>query len=145
MKNGRRADSVALPTLSFSESLKQHWPEYLMEAAALGIFMISAGVFTALFECPGSFVHQAITHEEVRRAMIGVAMGATANWTATWIYFTASPVGMLLAAQGYLLVKDPESIRCCKLHHRSDRRCIFCGRRTLPEGSGTDNLSLGAR
>ena len=107
MKNGRRADSVALPTLSFSESLKQHWPEYLMEAAALGIFMISAGVFTALFECPGSFVHQAITHEEVRRAMIGVAMGATANWTATWIYFTASPVGMLLAAQGYLLVKVP--------------------------------------
>jgi aquaporin Z len=54
-------------------------------------------------------------------------------WTALWIYFTASPVGMLLAAQGHLLVKDPESIRCCKLHHRSDRRCIFCGRRTLPK------------
>jgi hypothetical protein len=35
---------------------------------------------------------------------------------------------MLLAAQGYLLIKDRESIGCCKLHHRSDRRCIFCGR-----------------
>jgi aquaporin Z len=79
MKSGRRADSVALPTLSFSESLKQHWPEYPMEAADLGIFMISAGVFTALFECPASFVHRAIPDEEVRLALIGVAMGATAT------------------------------------------------------------------
>jgi aquaporin Z len=33
-------------------SLQRHWPEYLMEAAALGIFMISAGAFTVLLEYP---------------------------------------------------------------------------------------------
>lgn len=247
-----------------------------MEAAALGIFMISAGGFTVLFEYPGSPVHGAIANQDIRRALIGVAMGMTAMgliyspwgkrsgahmnpavtitflrlgkippwdalyyilfqflgglagvlltaavlgrtftrppvnwvvtvpgpagepaaflgelaiafimmgmivcvsnkpavahltglfagllimgnvtfeapfsgfgmnpartfasalpsgiWTGIWIYFTAAPVGMLLAAQGYLLVKDRESIRCCKLHHRSHRPCIFCGRREL--------------
>ena len=49
-----------------------------MEAAALGIFMISAGVFTALLEYPSSRVHQAIPNGDVRRALIGVAMGSTA-------------------------------------------------------------------
>jgi aquaporin Z len=271
MKSGRNPASRELQVLSCSESLKGHWPEYLMEAAALGIFMISAGAFTALLEYPSSFVHQAIPNGDVRRALIGVAMGTTAMgliycpwgkrsgahmnpavtitflrlgkiplwdalfyilfqflgglagvlltafalgsafthppvnyvvtvpgpagdlaaftgelliafimmamivhvsnkaamarftglfagllimcnvtfeapfsgfgmnpartfasalpsgiWTAMWIYFTAAPLGMLLAAQGYLLVKGRDSIHCCKLHHQSHRRCIFC-------------------
>jgi aquaporin Z len=54
-------------------------------------------------------------------------------WNGLWIYFTAAPLGMLLAAQGYLSVKDADSIRCCKLHHGSRRPCIFCGRGVLPE------------
>jgi aquaporin Z len=54
-------------------------------------------------------------------------------WTGLWIYFMAPPLGMLLAAQGYLVVKNADSIRCCKLHHRSREPCIFCGRRGLPE------------
>jgi aquaporin Z len=54
-------------------------------------------------------------------------------WTEWWIYFTAAPLGMLLAAQGYLAVESPESIRCCKLHHSSSVRCIFCGRGALPK------------
>ena len=29
-------------------ALGAHWPEYLMEAAGLGIFMVSACMFTAL-------------------------------------------------------------------------------------------------
>ncbi len=248
-----------------------------MEAAALGIFMVSAGTFTALLEYPASFLHRALPNGDVRRALIGVAMGATAAgliycpwgkrsgahmnpavtitflrlgkippwdaffyvvfqflgglagvlstalalgkpftqppvncvvtvpgpagpaaafiaeflialgmmgmivyvsnkpplcrytglfagllimcyvtveaplsgfgmnpartfasalpsgiWTAIWIYFTAAPLGMLLAAQAYLLVKERDSIQCCKLHHRSDQHCIFCGRRTVP-------------
>ena len=36
------------------EALRLHWPEYLMEAAELGLFMISAGVFGVLLEYPGS-------------------------------------------------------------------------------------------
>lgn len=273
MKNEGRTASVELQPLSLSGSLIHHWPEYLMEAAALGIFMVSAGAFTALLEYPASLVHQAIPNGNVRRGFVGIAMGATAScliysswgrrsgahmnpavtfaflrlgkiplwdalfyilfqflgglagvlltaailrksftqppvnyvvtvpghagdiaafagellialvmmamivfvsnkafiarftglfaglliacyvtfeapfsgfgmnparsfasalpsgiWTAIWIYFTAAPLGMLLAAEGYLLVKGRDSIQCCKLHHRSDRPCIFCGR-----------------
>lgn len=55
------------------------------------------------------------------------------TWTAFWIYLTAPALGMLLAAQGYVTVKGQASVRCCKLHHRSTRPCIFCGRSTTPE------------
>jgi aquaporin Z len=58
--------------------LADHWPEYLIEGAALGLFMISAGLFTTLFEYPGSPVHQAITDPTIRRILIGIAMGLTA-------------------------------------------------------------------
>ncbi len=59
-------------------TLKRHWPEYLIEAAALGTFMVSATLFTALFEFMGSPVHRAIENAGIRRAMIGLAMGLTA-------------------------------------------------------------------
>ena len=59
-------------------ALRQHWPEYLMEAAGLGIFMISACVFTILLEHPGSPVRMAINDPFFRRFLIGVAMGLTA-------------------------------------------------------------------
>ncbi|MEI9898643.1 MAG: aquaporin [Chthoniobacter sp.] len=279
MKSGQVPESGELRSLPPGEALREHWPEYLMEAVALGIFMISAGAFTALLEYPGSFVHQVIPNGDIRRALIGVAMGSTAMgliyspwgqrsgahmnpavtltflrlgkippwdaffyvvfqflgglagvlvtalalgkvftgppvnyvatvpglagnavaftgelliafvmmgmivvvsnqpalarftglfagllitgyvtfeaplsgfgmnparsfasalpsgiWTAWWIYFTAAPLGMLLAAQGYLRVKGHAAIHCCKLHHRSDRHCIFCGHRTRPGG-----------
>lgn len=62
----------------FISTFRQHWPEYLIEAWALGTFMISAVVFTALLEYPGSSVHQAIPNGFVRRAIIGLAMGCTA-------------------------------------------------------------------
>lgn len=60
------------------ESLKKHLPEYLMEAALLGLFMIAAGGFTILFEYPNSPVHQAIANGDLRRFLIGIAMGITA-------------------------------------------------------------------
>src|SRR5262245_47319389 len=58
--------------------LAQHWPEYLIEGALLGAFMISAAMFTSLLEYPGSPVHQFIPNPHVRRALIGLAMGLTA-------------------------------------------------------------------
>jgi len=273
MKRGLNTESPSLTPYwtSLSKSLRHHWPEYLMEAAQLGIFMISAGGFTALLEWPTSPVCQGIPNEFIRRALIGVAMGGTAMgliyspwgkrsgahmnpavtltflrlgkippwdaffyvifqflgglagvwlmvlllgkyfteapvtyvvtvpgpdgllvafagefiiavimmtmimvvsnrpsisrftglfagllimsyvtfeaplsgfgmnpartfasawpsgiWTALWIYFIAPPLGMLLAAQAYLYVKDHESILCCKLHHHG--HCIYCGK-----------------
>lgn len=59
-------------------ALRRHLPEYLIEAWALGTFMISAGAFTTLLEYPGSPVHQAIADPTLRRVLIGVAMGLTA-------------------------------------------------------------------
>lgn len=60
------------------ETIKKHWPEYLMEAAGLGIFMISAGAFGTLLEFPGSPVHLAMPDPFVRRVLMGLAMGLTA-------------------------------------------------------------------
>src|SRR5580704_4386577 len=59
-------------------ALKEHWPEYLMEAAGLGIFMISACGFYALLEYPLSPVHQSIRDPVVRRILLGLARGLTA-------------------------------------------------------------------
>jgi aquaporin Z len=253
------------------DALRRHWPEYLMEAAELGLFMISAGVFATLLEHPVSPVQQAIPSPFLRRMLIGIAMGLTAisivfspcgkqsgahlnpsmtltffrlgkvhpwdaffyilsqfvggvagvvlvaavlgntiaapevnyvvtvpgaygpsiafvaemvisfilmtvvltvsnidRWarftglfagalvatyitfeaplsgmsmnpactfgsalraelfTSLWIYFTAPPLGMLLAAQTRLWVKGAHTIRCAKLHHQNSKRCIFC-------------------
>lgn len=59
-------------------ALRSHWPEYLMEAAELGIFMVSACSFGVLLEYPGSPVHQAIADPFFRRVLMGLAMGLTA-------------------------------------------------------------------
>jgi aquaporin Z len=259
--------------LMMRNAVAQHWPEYLMEAAGLGIFMISACAFATLIEYPGSPLRQAISNPVLRRLMMGVAMGLTAMgiiyspwgqqsgahlnpgvtltflrlrriapwdalfyvtaqffgglagvllaaavlgqkvvhpavnyvatvpgawgagpaflaevvisfvlmatvliasntdrlarltglfagaliatyitleapisgmsmnpartfgsalpgrvWTALWIYFTAPPLGMLLAASLYLRLRGAQGVICAKLHHHNDKRCIFrCG------------------
>lgn len=66
------------PKLGALASLRVHWPEYLMEAALLGAFMVSACVFGALYEFPQSPVHQAIMSGFLRRFLMGVTMGLTA-------------------------------------------------------------------
>ncbi len=253
------------------KALSQHWPEYLVEAAGLGAFMISACLFVAALEHPASWLRHAVEDPVLRRLVIGVAMGLTAiaiiyspwgkrsgahlnpavtltffrlgkvepwdalfyvlaqfaggvagvllaglslgqpvladasvnyvatlpgkhgigaafiaelvisfglmwvvltttnsrrlnrftglfagllvatyialeaplsgmsmnpartfgsalpahAWTGLWIYFTAPPLGMLLAAELYLRTKGATSILCCKLHHENNERCIF--------------------
>ena len=253
-------------------ALRTHWPEYLMEAAGLGLFMGSAGLCGTLFEYAQSPVHRAIADPFARRTLMGVAMGLTAvgiiyspwgkqsgahinpatsltfwrlgkvagwdagfyaaaqfvgglagvllvaaiigdwflsppvaavatvpgasggaaafvaevamtfllmlmvlfvsnsasiarytglvvgllvavyitleapvsgmsmnpartfasalagnTWTALWVYFTAPLLGMLAAAQVYLALRGRGAVRCAKMHHGSDKRCIFCG------------------
>ncbi len=58
-------------------TLRKHWPEYLMEAAGLGIFMISACVVVAILEYPASPVRQAIPDRVIRNVLTGIAMGLT--------------------------------------------------------------------
>ena len=59
-------------------AVRQHWPEYLMEAALLGLFMISVGAFTILLEHPASSIHMSLRSPLLRRALGGLAMGLTA-------------------------------------------------------------------
>ena len=46
-------------------------------------------------------------------------------WNSLWIYFTAPPLGMMLAAQVYLWLRGKHAVFCAKLHHDNDKRCIF--------------------
>jgi len=61
-----------------AQILAKHWPEYLIEGALLGIFMISATLVTALVEHPNSPIHRTVPHRGLRRMLIGLAMGTTA-------------------------------------------------------------------
>ncbi len=49
-----------------------------MEAWGLGTFMVAAGLVATVLEYPGSPVHAAIPDPDVRRALMGLAMGLTA-------------------------------------------------------------------
>jgi aquaporin Z len=274
--------------LNLRTALRSHWPEYLMEAAELGLFMISACVVVALLEHPLSPFNRGIPNAFVRRALTGIAMGLTAVaivyspwgkqsgahfnpsvtltfwrlgkvsscdaacyvvaqfagglggvliaaaalgavlahpavnyvatvpgaggsqaaflaelvisfglmtvvltvsntpslarytglfagvlvaafisfeapisgmsmnpartfgpallahlWAGAWVYFTAPPLGMLMAAEVYVRIRSRRSVGCAKLHHQNTKRCIFCdyheaksGRRTAPESRG---------
>jgi aquaporin Z len=55
-----------------------HWREYGIEAAALGVFMLSAAGFTTLLYHPASPLAAAIPDGILRRALMGLAMGLTA-------------------------------------------------------------------
>jgi aquaporin Z len=55
-----------------------HWPEYLIEAWALGMFMLSASVVTTELEYPGAPLGRMLGDSRLRLALIGLAMGSTA-------------------------------------------------------------------
>jgi aquaporin Z len=55
-----------------------NWRLYLIEAALLATFMVSACTFVVLIEHPSSPVRQSVASPLVRRAMIGIVMGCTA-------------------------------------------------------------------
>ena len=73
-----REASLPAPRLGALASLQAHWPEYLMEAALLGAFMVSACTFGILLGLPTSPLRQAIPSDFVRGLLGGMAMGSTA-------------------------------------------------------------------
>jgi aquaporin Z len=73
----RASESRSRSVTAFT-ALRTHWPEYLIEAAGLGLFMMSACFFTVLLEHPASSVRQAVTVPLVRHVLTGLAMGLTA-------------------------------------------------------------------
>lgn len=54
------------------------WPEYLIEGALLGLFMVSACVAVALLTHPESPLSREMPNPLAQRAIIGLLMGATA-------------------------------------------------------------------
>ena len=46
-------------------------------------------------------------------------------WYALWIYFTAPPLAMLMAAELYVRGGSARSVYCAKFHHANNQRCIF--------------------
>jgi aquaporin Z len=61
-----------------TDALKRHWPEYLIEACCLALFMISAFSFATLLEHPTSPLRHELTNPLLRRILMGLAMGGTA-------------------------------------------------------------------
>lgn len=60
------------------EALRNHWPEYLIEAACLGTFMISACTFASLLGYPMSPAHMLVMTGIQQRILMGLAMALTA-------------------------------------------------------------------
>jgi aquaporin Z len=55
-------------------------------------------------------------------------------WHALWIYFSAPPLGMLAAAEVFLLARRGKAPFCAKLDHQNEKRCIFCHSGPIPSG-----------
>src|SRR5262249_23713000 len=83
-----------------------HWKEYAMEGELLGLFMLAACTCATPLEHPASPVHRGLPDRNLRRLLMGAAMGLTAigliyspwgqqsvlaawQWTALWVYFIA--------------------------------------------------------
>jgi len=64
--------------LTAQRAIREHWPEYLMEAWGLGMFMVAAGFVATLLEYPHSAVHEMLADADMRRGFMGLAMGLTA-------------------------------------------------------------------
>jgi aquaporin Z len=60
------------------DAIRRHLPEYLMEAAGLGIFMVSAAFVTTALEYPHSPLYALLPDPILRRVLIGICMGLTA-------------------------------------------------------------------
>ena len=69
--------SKARNRFTAASALKMHWPEYLMESAALGFFMVSACFFTTLLEHPASPVRHMLANAFLRHGLTGLAMALT--------------------------------------------------------------------
>jgi len=75
-----------LEGLSAAASLRDHWPEYLMEVGESGAYLLAACMVATLLQHPGSIVQQTVSSNIARRTLIGLALGATtiAIVTSPW-------------------------------------------------------------
>src|SRR5256712_11683212 len=63
---------------AMTNALSRHWPEYMIEAAGLGLFMASAGLLGGLLYHPASPAVDALADPIGRRVFMALALGSTA-------------------------------------------------------------------
>jgi aquaporin Z len=63
--------------LGAAASIRLHWPEYLMEAAELGVYLFCACTFATLLQHLAFPARQLISSSISRRALMGLGLGAT--------------------------------------------------------------------
>lgn len=64
-------------TLKAIESVRRHWPEYLMETGGLAVYMFSTCLLATLLQHPASPVRHVIAANVSRRALMGFGIGLT--------------------------------------------------------------------
>jgi aquaporin Z len=84
------------------------------------------GVFTAALVAAYIPAAAALSGMSMNPARSFASAAVSQIWTGLWIYFTAPPLAMLLAAECYIRLRGRSAVFCAKLHHDNDRRCIFC-------------------
>jgi aquaporin Z len=62
---------------SAADCLRFHWPEYLMEAAEVALYLFMTCVFASFIFSPASPVRHVISSPAVLRALMGLAVGTT--------------------------------------------------------------------
>jgi aquaporin Z len=132
---------VGHPTVSYAATRPGPWGAGVAFAAELAISCGLMALVLTLSGTPGlarftglaagALVATCITLEAPLSGMsmnpartLGSAVFAGPH--ALWIYFTAPPLGMLLAAELYVRLRAGRAEGCAKLHHDDARRCIFC-------------------
>jgi len=64
-------------TLDILASLRLHWPEYLMEAGEMSLYLFFTCCFATLLQHPGSPLGHFFVNRILRRALMGIAIGVT--------------------------------------------------------------------
>ena len=133
-----RAVSVK-DTLGVAASLRLHWPEYLMESGEMSLFMFCTCSFATLLQHPASPVRHFFISGVVRRALMGLAIGATvmALIMSPWGKQSGGHINPAMTFAFYRLGKTPP-LGCAVLRgrtvlRRNDRRCarnLFTERRS---------------
>ena len=63
--------------LGMAARLRLHWPEYLMEAGEMSLYLFFTCCFATLLQHPASPIGHFVANRIARRALMGLAVGAT--------------------------------------------------------------------
>jgi hypothetical protein len=115
-----RAVSVK-DTLGVAASLRLHWPEYLMEAGEMSLFMFCTCSFATLLQHPASPVRHFVISGIVRRALMGLAIGATvlALIMSPWGKQSGGHINPAMTFAFYRLGNTALGMRCFMGSHSS--------------------------